>query len=128
MNRFLPIAFLMLLSVGTAQADEYRPAFLDLRQSSDEVFEVLWKVPALGGQRLSLNVRFPPNVAKVSTVHASMIGGAYIERYSINSRGGLGGSEITIEGLSAVSTEVLVRIERLDGITIVARLLLILPS
>ena len=32
MNRFLLIALLTLLSVGTVQADEYRPAFLELRQ------------------------------------------------------------------------------------------------
>ena len=128
MNKFLLIAFLMLLSVGTVQADEYRPAFLELRQSSDEVFEVLWKVPARGDQRLGLNVRFPADVDTVSTVRASMIGGAYIERYSISSSGGLADSEIVIEGLSTVSTEVLVRIERLDGTTIVARLLAANPS
>jgi hydrogenase/urease accessory protein HupE len=57
-----------------------------------------------------------------------MIGGAYIERYTIRSNGGLAGSEIVTEGLSTVSTEVLVRIERLDGTTIVARLLAANPS
>ena len=57
-----------------------------------------------------------------------MIGGAYIERYTIRSSSGLAGSEIVIEGLSTVSTEVLVRIERLDGTTIVARLLAANPS
>jgi hydrogenase/urease accessory protein HupE len=128
MNKFLLIALLMLLSVGTVQADEYRPAFLELRQSSDEVFEVLWKVPALGDRRLGLDVRFPADVDIVSPVRASMIGGAYIERYTIRSNGGLAGSEIVTEGLSTVSTEVLVRIERLDGTTIVARLLAANPS
>jgi hydrogenase/urease accessory protein HupE len=118
----------MLLSVGTVQADEYSPAFLELRQSSDEVFEVLWKVPAVGDRRLGLNVRFLPDVDTVSTVRASMIGGAYIERFTISSSAGLAGSEIVIEGLSTVSTEVLVRIERLDGTTIVARLLADSPS
>ena len=102
--------------------------FWSCDSSSDEVFEVLWKVPALGGRRLGLYVRFPADVDTVSTVRASMIGGAYIERYSISSSGGLAGSEIAIEGLSTVSTEVLVRIERLDGTTIVARLLAANPS
>ncbi len=128
MNRSLLVALLMLLSVGTVQADEYRPAFLELRQSSDEVFEVLWKVPAVGDRPLGLHVRFPADVDTVSTVRASMIGSAYIERYSISRSGGLAGSEIAIEGLSAASTEVLVRIERLDGTTIVARLLAANPS
>ncbi len=128
MNRFLLVAFLVLLPVRPAQADEYSPAFLELRQSSDDVFEVLWKVPTLGDRRLGLHVRFPADVDTVSTVRASMIGGAHIERYSIRRSGGLAGSEIVIEGLSAVSTEVLVRIERLDGTTIVARLLAANPS
>ena len=128
MNRVLLIVLLGLLSVGTAQADEYRPAFLELRQASDEVFEVLWKVPAVGDRRPDLYVRFAADVDTVSPVRASMIGGAYIERFTISSNGGLAGSEIVIEGLSTVSAEVLVRIERLDGTTIVARLLAANPS
>ncbi len=128
MKKFLLIASLMLLSVGSVNADEYRPAFLELRQTGAEVYDVLWKVPARGDRRLSLYVRFPADVQSPGPVRATMIGGAYIERYTISRSGGLAGSEIVIEGLSTLSTEVLVRIERLDGTTIVARLLAANPS
>ena len=41
--------------------------------------------------------------------------GAYIERRTISRNGGLAGQTVTIEGLSATSTDVLVRIESLGG-------------
>ena len=41
--------------------------------------------------------------------------GAYIERRTISRNGGLAGQIVTIEGLSATSTDVLVRIESLGG-------------
>ncbi|MCH7817109.1 MAG: HupE/UreJ family protein [Proteobacteria bacterium] len=117
-----------LLGSGSVQADEYRPAFLELRQTANESYDVLWKVPARGDLRLGLYVRFPGDVQNITPVRGSMIGGAYIERYSISRAGGLAGSEIVIEGLSTISTDVLVRIERMDGSTQVARLVAANPS
>ena len=32
-----------------SSAHELRPAYLEIRQSGSEVFDILWKVPALGG-------------------------------------------------------------------------------
>jgi hydrogenase/urease accessory protein HupE len=53
---------------------------------------------------------------------SAFIGGAYIERSTINRQGGLAGSKIGIRGLERVSTDVLVRIQRLDGSSETARL------
>ena len=33
---------------GAAYAHEVRPAYLELRQTGAETYDVLWKVPALG--------------------------------------------------------------------------------
>src|SRR5512139_365308 len=41
------------------EAHEVRPAFLDVRESSADTFEILWKVPARGEYRLSLHARLP---------------------------------------------------------------------
>ena len=50
-----------------AQAHEMRPAYLQIRETTPGVFDVLWKVPARGvGQRLSLNLRFDDDV-EIST-------------------------------------------------------------
>jgi hydrogenase/urease accessory protein HupE len=52
MNRSLAIALLLFVAVR-ATAHEVRPAFLGLTQRSPHEFEVLWKVPAIGGAPLA---------------------------------------------------------------------------
>ncbi len=126
--RFLVTVLLIFLSVTNTYADEYRPAFLELKQASTDDFGVLWKVPARGDLRLALYVRFPADAKVTTPVRSSMVGAAFIERYSITREGGLAGGEIVIEGLTGLSTDVLVRIERLDGSTEVARLAAANPS
>lgn len=126
--RSIAAAVLIILSLSSAKADEYRPAFLELKQVSSEDFSVLWKVPAMGGLRLDLHARFDANIELTTPVRGSMVGGAYIERYNIRRDGGLAGGEVVIEGLTGLTTDVLVRIERLDGSTEVARLAAANPS
>ena len=53
---------------------------------------------------------------------------AYTERWSLNRAGGLTGATIRIAGLAATMTDVLVRLERLDGTTQVTRLTPSRPS
>lgn len=109
--------------MGMAQADEYRPAYLEFKQTSTNDFDMLWKVPAKGQtKRLSLYVTLPNDVVTTSDVRGIFVGGAYIERSTINRQGGLAGAKISIKGLERVSTDVLVRIQRLDGTSETARL------
>ncbi|MBV1873562.1 MAG: HupE/UreJ family protein [Gammaproteobacteria bacterium] len=122
MNRLLT-GILLLLSSLSALGDEYRPAFLELQQVNETFFNVLWKVPAKGGnQRLSLYLRFADDVIMDEPLQASIAAGAVIERAVISRQGGLWGSIIHIDGLSRSSTDVLVRIHWLDGSTQIIRL------
>jgi hypothetical protein len=53
-------AFLLGLGLGSgARAHEVRPAYLELRQSGADTWDVLWMVPARGDLRLALYPRFP---------------------------------------------------------------------
>lgn len=114
---------LLLFSAAVADADEYRPAYLELQQASHEVYHVLWKVPARSAnQRLGLYVQFPDDVKTVSPMRTSYTGNAFVERSSIRRAGGLSGTKIIIQGLERVSTDVLVRIHRLDGSSEIGRL------
>jgi len=122
MIRIFCSIILLLVSIATAHADEYRPAYLEFKQTSENDFDMLWKVPAKGRGRLSLNVALAADVTTTSDVPGVFIGSAYIERSTINRPGGLMGSEIIIQGLERVSTDVLVRIQRLDGTSETARL------
>lgn len=133
---FLPSAFsvcscliLSLLFSSPALAHEVRPAYLELRQTGPETYDVLWKVPGKGENlRLGLYVEFPPDWANVTRPRASMVGNAFIERWTVRRAGGLTGAAIHVAGLSATSTDALVRVERLDGTTQVTRLTPSAPS
>jgi len=122
MRRLLIVTALLVLA-APAFGHEVRPAYLQLRQTAPESWDVLWKVPGLGADmRLSLHVRLPANCAEITPPRRTLAGGAFIDRWAIRCAGGLAGHEVRIDGLSATLTDVLVRVERLDGTTQVARL------
>ncbi len=100
-----------------------RPAYLELRQTTAETYDVLWKVPARGdSMRLGIYVEFPPDARNVTEPRGTMANNALVERWTVQRAGGLTGSTIHISGLSATTTDVLARLERLDGTTQVTRL------
>ena len=112
-----------------ASAHEVRPAYLELRQTGAETYDVLWKVPARGdNMRLGIYVEFPSGTTKVTTLRTSFANNASTERWSIKRPGGLTGGKINIDGLAATMTDVLVRLENLDGTTQVTRVTPSSPS
>lgn len=126
-------ATLVLVLLATipsgAFAHEVRPAYLELRQTGPETYDVLWKVPARGdSMRLGLYAEFPEDSRSVSEPRGTMVNNALIERWMVQRAGGLTGSTIRVAGLSQSTTDVLVRLERLDGTTQVTRLTPSAPS
>ena len=104
-----------------AHAHEVRPGYLQIQESGEDKFDVTWKVPANGDYRLSLYARLPKECTGAPD-QGSFAGGAFIERWQAKCPGGLVGRTISIEGLSATRTDVLARVERLDGTTQTVRL------
>jgi len=129
MKRALLILILLVSFVHSAFAHEVRPAYLELRQTGTETYDVLWKVPSKGDNlRLGLFVELPEGSSNVTEPRASMVSNAYSERWTVKRPGGLSGGIIHIAGLSSTMTDVLVRLERLDGSTQVTRLTPSAPS
>jgi hypothetical protein len=129
MKRALQIAAIFMALVSGAFAHEMRPAYLELRQTGAETYNVLWKVPGQGENlRLGLYVEFPEGSANVTKPRAAMANNAFTERWTVKRAGGLTGGTIHIAGLRATMTDVLVRLERLDGTTQVTRLTPAAPS
>ncbi len=119
------IAFAILFFglVAAANADIFRPAYLELRELGDDQYEVLWKVPALGtDRRLSAYVQFPPGTENLSESQPFISDGAWVERWQISHPGGLVGKIVSIEGKATGVTDVIARVERLDGSSQVERL------
>src|SRR5215813_3471750 len=109
------------LAATMAQAHEVRPGYLEMRETGPDRYDVLWKVPALGDYRLGIYVVMPDTCTGEPT-EGTFVGAAFIERWQASCRGGLVGKRVAIDGLNATRTDVLVRVERLDGTTQTARL------
>jgi hydrogenase/urease accessory protein HupE len=105
-----------------AGAHELRPAYLEIQQTGPEAFDVLWKVPARGDLKLGLYVQFPQTCKEVQERVIYTAGGAFLERWKVRCPGGLAGQSLTIDGLSATLTDVLVRLQWSSGAMEMARL------
>jgi hydrogenase/urease accessory protein HupE len=123
MIRRLAIAFGILLVAQAAPADVFQPAYLEIRELGDSEYAVLWKVPALGSERrLSAYVRLPDGAEVVGEPRVVAVDGSWVEELSMRFPGGLAGQTFAIEGNAVGVTEVIARVERLDGSSQVERL------
>jgi len=119
----------LLLLALSAFADVFRPAYLEVRELGSDEYAVLWKVPALGGdQRLAIYVRFPDGADVLDGPRVVATGGSWVERSRIRYEGGLAGKTFRIEGRAAGVTDVIARLERLDGSSQVKRLAIEQPE
>jgi hydrogenase/urease accessory protein HupE len=129
MRAFVAALVCFAAFTAEARAHEVRPAYLELVQTSEDTFNVLWKVPARGADlRFGLYLRLPAGCVNTTEPRGMFAGDAFIERWSIRHPEALASSTIHVDGLSTTLTDVLVRIERLDGTTQVERLMPEHPS
>ena len=107
----------ILTAIMPAGADEIRPALLDIKQHSTELFTVTWKVPTRGGKVLNITPQLPVELKLLGTPSVQQVPGALIERATYKGDANLltGGRSIAIEGLTAVQTDVLLLIQLQDG-------------
>ena len=116
------LLFALAGAAPAAQAHEVRPGLPRDPRAAPDAFDVLWKVPAK--RRVPLE---PVRAAAAGMLglakpgHRSS-GGAFIERWRARCPGGLVGKEIDDRGPEATRTDVLARIEWLDGTTQTTRL------
>jgi len=124
----ITVIFLTGIFVVEAHADESRPAYLQLTLEESDKVSLLFKVPAMGNKRFGLYPSLPQNCVAVGAPVSYINNNAYTERASFQCKGGITGQTIGIDGLSGTMTDVLVRVERPDGTTQVARLTPSAPS
>jgi hydrogenase/urease accessory protein HupE len=119
---WLGLFMALLLPMQGLRAHEVRPGFLELREIAGDVFLMTWKVPALGAYRLGIKPRLPDSCHVIGQPTTMQAGGAFLEHGRVNCDRSLEGQVITINGLDATLTDVLVRIEGVDGNVRSARL------
>ncbi len=106
-----------LTITGIAHADEIRPALLEITERDGGWVDVVWKKPALGDRVLSLEPVFPEFFEQAAPISGRALGGGWVEYRSYRTGGqALAGESIRVDGLAAVSTDVLLRIKLADGI------------
>jgi hypothetical protein len=128
-RRLVPFALLLLAAFATAQADEFRPAYLQLRQIDATTYEVLWKVPAIDASTtLSVRPVFPEGTRTLTEPVSTYANNAAVLRWKVAADGGLTGKRIEFAGLAATRIDVLVRLERADGTEQLGRVLAVDPG
>jgi hypothetical protein len=98
-----------------ASAHDARPAFLEIRQTTPDRYDVLWRTPVRSGMRLPVLLKLPDGVHDVVAPHTQELSDSLVERRVIASPGGLAGRRIEFVGMQATITDVLVRVELHDG-------------
>lgn len=119
-QRWLPAAFaglLMLLGAWPpARAHEIRPAYLQIDEITPGRYRLLWRTPVLAGMRLPVVLRLPKGVRDVTPPTVQELSDSLIERHVLDvGDPGLAGKRIEFVGLEATITQVLVRVQMLDG-------------
>ena len=77
---FSAIVLLGLYSALPANADEIRPALLDIKERNTGLFAVTWKVPTRGERVLAMTPRLPESLELVGSPTVQDVPGARSER------------------------------------------------
>lgn len=106
----------LALALPAARAHEIRPAYLDLKETAPGQYDVLWRTPVLSGMRLPLALQMPEDVRNLREPQVDELTDSLVERRWVDAGpGGIEGKRIDFPGLQLSITDVLVRIERLNG-------------
>ena len=106
---------LLFLFTLNGWAHEVRPAFLQVIQTSENSYNVFWKVPSLGDGVPKINPVFAPFFSIEELKQPNQIPGSVIYSYKISSTESLQGTILRIEGLNKTLIDALVTIDYLNG-------------
>jgi hydrogenase/urease accessory protein HupE len=112
------IAFLiMLIAVqNVAFSDEFSPALLQINERDNRWLDVTWKVPVRQNRGLSLTPVLPEFLQVVGPVTTKQVPGAWVQYSTYQTNGQtLTGQVLSIDGLAAAQTDVLIRVALQDG-------------
>jgi HupE / UreJ protein len=106
---------------GGAYAHEFTPGYLGFTESAANTFEVQWKLSTTGGLQKALRPQMPETCMQ-GEVRQYVIGDGEIQRWRLTCPTGLQNATISIAGLATTATDVLLRIDYLDGTSLTRRL------
>jgi hypothetical protein len=105
----------IFLLIPAALAHETRPAYLEIKETSPHQYEVIWRTPVNAGMRLPILLQFSSDVKDLKDPSRQELTDSLLERRWIEIKDGISGKRIDFVGLQGTITDVLVRVELLDG-------------
>jgi hydrogenase/urease accessory protein HupE len=112
----LTLGIALLVCVTNVFAHESRPAYLEIRQTSPQRYELIWRTPMLSGMRLPVVLRLPADARNITEPNVHELPDSLVERRIVEASSGLAGRRIEFVGLQGTITDVLVRVQTLDGL------------
>jgi len=111
---FWRLALLVLFMSGPALAHEVRPAYLELRARTDTTFDMMFKLPALGGRPLKVSLVMPQDCKVEQTGEQDTPGAEVIVGQVVCSATPYG-RLARLEGLQNTLTDALVQVVQPSG-------------
>lgn len=121
------ILLLLALPVSVG-AHRLSPAFFGLTETPAGTFNAQWKVSIPGGLADVLEPQVPSGCSVEGAVRTYIVDDARIQHAAIACGGPLPGREFAVAGLEATDTDVLLRVDYLDGSSFTHRLVPNAPS
>lgn len=114
MKKLLFLFVVFLLTVQS-MSDELRPAYLEVTENKQNIFSLLLKVPAKGSKKLDIKVELPRSCTNITPLSTHFVNNAHLEQWSVECVEGLVGKTLAFQGLTRTSTDLLLRLELLNG-------------
>lgn len=115
MKAVATLAAVLLLAPGAVFAHRLSPAFFGMTETAAGAYEVQWKVSISGGLADALEPQIPAGCSIDGIVRAYVIDDARVQHARFECEGGMRGREFAVNGLELTATDVLLRIDYLDG-------------
>jgi len=112
----LVAAFAAAVLASPALAHRLSPAFFGLTETAPGVYAVQWKVSLSGGLAAALEPKVPQGCSLTGDVRTYVLDeDVRFQHGTMSCPGGIGGREFTVAGLELTQTDVLLRVDYLDG-------------
>ncbi len=105
-----------ILASPSVVADEFRPALLEITETEQGWYSVIWKVPLQNGRPLAISPVLPERFEQMGPASTRTFQGSAIEEstWKVES-GSLIGGTIEIANLSSIPIDVILQIDLTDG-------------
>ncbi len=104
-----------LIVAFPAFAHRLSPAYFGLTETEPAVFAVQWKVSISGGLAAVLEPQIPMGCSLTESVRSYVVDDVRFQHATLGCPDGLGGKTFTVNGLEQTQTDVLLRVDYLDG-------------